>query len=45
MANGDNPNCPICGQPLDIIINSDGSREVGQCTNPDCPGNTAATGD
>jgi hypothetical protein len=46
MANGDNPRCPICGQPLGIIVNpTDGSREVGECTNPDCPGNTVATGD
>jgi hypothetical protein len=40
MANGDNPRCPMCGHPLDIIVNpADASREVGACTNPDCPSN------
>jgi ssDNA-binding Zn-finger/Zn-ribbon topoisomerase 1 len=45
MANGNDAVCPQCGQPLDVIINADGSREYGGCTNPDCPGNVVASGD
>jgi len=36
MANGmENPKCPICGQPLDIVIEN-GVRKINACTNPNC---------
>ena len=41
MANGDNPTCSRCGQPVDVVIDpKTGHGEPGQCTNPDCPSNT-----
>jgi hypothetical protein len=34
------PKCPQCGSPLDIVIDENGNRSLNDCTNPDCPSNT-----
>jgi hypothetical protein len=40
MLDGSDEQCQLCGQGLDIVINpQDESQTVGECTNPNCPGN------
>jgi ssDNA-binding Zn-finger/Zn-ribbon topoisomerase 1 len=41
----EDPKCPTCGSPLDIVIENGGGGHVNGCTNPDCESNTMATAD
>ncbi len=40
MLNLENPSCPQCGHPLDIVIDPQtGQGTPNGCTNEDCPSN------
>jgi ssDNA-binding Zn-finger/Zn-ribbon topoisomerase 1 len=36
----ENPKCPHCGSPLDLVIEKNNPR-VNACTNPECPGDVS----
>ncbi len=43
VADTNHPKCEYCGHPLKIITKPDGSREVEECSNPNCPSNAVTS--